>query len=132
MRKLFLLVLVVVLLGASCDDHTPVPNSIIGKWNWISSTGGIAGSTYTPQNTGESIRLEFSSDSMYSQYLNDSLLYRCAFSIIQSESIYNNELTQMIECTGFLRRSFSFDLEGNLLLSDEAADGYIRQYERIE
>ncbi|WP_340113629.1 hypothetical protein [Maribellus mangrovi] len=98
----------------------------------MSSTGGIAGVTYTPEITGETIVLEFTSDSVYKLVRNDSLLIDCDFRIIQSESIYDQEITDMIECDGYLRRSFSFNASGDLVLADEAFDGFISQYKRIK
>ncbi|WP_319479392.1 hypothetical protein [uncultured Draconibacterium sp.] len=132
MNKFFLLVISFVLVLTSCSDETIPPKDLIGNWNWIISSGGIAGTTYTPEITGETIVLEFTSDSMYKQYRNDSLIANCEFSIIQSESIYNHEITNMIECDCSLIRSFSFNADGNLILADEVYDGFISQYERIE
>lgn len=130
--KKFLLFVLLISLFYACADDTSVPNDLVGKWNWISSSGGIAGTTYTPGSTGETIVLEFTSDSVYKQYRNDLLIVNCEFSIIQAESIYDHEITNMIECDGYLRRSFSFNAQGNLILADEAFDGFISQYEPIE
>ncbi|WP_321371070.1 hypothetical protein [uncultured Draconibacterium sp.] len=132
MKWIFLKTIVFLFVLTSCSDETIPPNELIGRWNWISSSGGIAGSTYTPEITGETIILQFTSDSVYKQYRNDTLLIDCQFSIIQAESIYDHEITNMIECDGYLRRSFSFNAQGNLILADEAFDGFISQYERIE
>jgi hypothetical protein len=132
MRKLVRFSTFILLVFASCTDDIPAPNELIGKWNWVSSTGGIAGSTYTPETTGETIILEFTTDSVYKQFRNDSLIVDCKFSIIQSESIYDHEITDMIECDGYLRRSFSFTTSGDLILADEAYDGFTSQYERID
>lgn len=130
--KKFLLFTLFISLFYACANDTPVPNDLVGKWNWISSSGGIAGTTYTPENTGDTIILEFTSDSVYKQYRNDSLIVNCEFSIIQAESIYDHEITEMIDCDGYLRRSFSFTTSGDLILADEAYDGFTSQYERID
>lgn len=130
--KKFLLFVLLISLFYACADDTSVPNDLVGKWNWISSSGGIAGTTYTPGSTGETIVLEFTSDSVYKQYRNDLLIVNCEFSIIQAESIYNHKITDMIDCDGSLRRSFSFTASGDLILADEAYDGFTSQYERIE
>ena len=132
MNKFFLLAITCILVLTSCSDETIPPRDLVGKWNWISSSGGIAGAIYTPENTGETIILEFTSDSLYKQYRNDSLIINCEFSIIQAESIYDHEITDMIDCDGYLRRSFSFTASGDLILADEAYDGFTSQYKRIE
>lgn len=131
MKRLLVLIFIICQFYA-CTDDTPKASELIGKWNWISSSGGIAGSTYTPEITGETIILEFNSNSDYKMFRNDSLIIDCQFSIIKAESIYNHEITDMIECNGYLRRSFLFNAEGDLILADEAYDGFTSQYERIE
>ncbi|WP_297101138.1 hypothetical protein [uncultured Draconibacterium sp.] len=132
MKRFFLLAITCILVLTSCSDEIIPPKDLVGKWNWISSTGGIAGTTYTPEITGDTIILEFTSDSVYKLFRNDSLVINCEFSIIQAESIYDHEITDMIECDGYMRRSFSFTASGDLILADEFYDGFTSQYERME
>ncbi len=132
MNKFFLLTITCILVLTSCSDETIPPRDLIGKWNWINSSGGIAGAIYTPENTGDTIVLEFTRDSVYKLFRNDSLVTNCEFSIVKAESIYNHEITDMIDCDGYMRRSFSFTASGDLILADEFYDGFTSEYERME
>ncbi|WP_347839774.1 hypothetical protein [uncultured Draconibacterium sp.] len=132
MYKYFMSACLLMLISFSCVDDSPEANDIMGSWNWLSSTGAIAGITLTPKDTGENIVFEFTTDSVFRQYRNDTLVSDTNFSIITSTSIYNHEQTKMIEISGSFRRSFSFSTSGELILSDEVYDGYISRYKRIK
>jgi len=133
MKRLPLPLIFSFLLFASCSDKVLLEtNEIMGTWNWTGSSGGIAGVTYTPESTGENIVLEFTQDSVYREYLNDSLIIETEFSIITSESIYDHDSTKMIVFSpGMIRRSIVFDSPNDLILRDEAFDGFISNYRRI-
>ena len=63
MRSNVAIIILFALIIASCtkDNTTPTYGSstLIGQWNWVFSCGGIAGVTYTPKSTGETIKIEF-------------------------------------------------------------------------
>ncbi len=59
MRRFVLLPLVVAL--ASCQANGTAPNlpDAQGTWEWVTSSGSIAGRTFTPESEGYTLRLEF-------------------------------------------------------------------------
>ncbi len=131
-RSLFIVSFLILILLVSCSDDKLTPNDLIGKWNWESSSGGFAGTTFTPENTGDHITIEFTSDSVFRKYLNDSLVMESTFSVQSSESIYDHNPTQMLVFdTGYMRQSFRFASPNELVLLDEAYDGFISHYIRI-
>ena len=132
MKKLVLFFFGLVLF-VSCSDHVLETNEIMGTWNWVSSSGGIAGVTYTPESTGDNIVLEFTPDSIYREYLNDSLIVETGFSIVVAKSIYEHDSTKMISFNqGMISRSIVFDSPNDLVLRDEVYDGFSSHYRRIK
>jgi len=132
-KKIFILSILGLILLASCSDDRLETNELIGRWNWLSSTGGIAGTTYTPENTGDEIVIEFTSDSVFRSYLNDSLMMESAFSIQISKSIYNQDSTKILVFEdGYMYQSFEFESPNELILRDEAFDGFISHYIRLK
>lgn len=61
--KLGTFVLLFALMGAGCEKERNDydPNSIIGKWKWIYSQGGFAGTTYPEE--GQTVIWTFTNDS---------------------------------------------------------------------
>ena len=56
MKKLSFLLVFAALFAFSCSKEevvaTQANSSLAGEWRWVSSTGGIAGKTYTPASEG--------------------------------------------------------------------------------
>lgn len=133
MKRLSTLLIFSFILFTSCSDKVlPETNEIMGTWNWISSSGGFAGSIYTPESTGENIVLEFTPDSVYREYRNDSLIIETGFQIIMSKSIYDHDSVKMVSFyQDMIRRSIVFDSPNDLILRDEMYDGFSSHYRRI-
>ncbi|HPF52456.1 MAG TPA: hypothetical protein PK335_12815 [Draconibacterium sp.] len=133
MKRLSTLLILSFILFTSCSDKVLDANEIMGTWNWISSSGGIAGDTFTPESTGDNIILEFTRDSVYKEYLNDSLIIETDFSIIKSKSIYDHDSTKVLVLdSGMVSRSIVFESPNDLILRDEMYDGFSRHYRRIK
>jgi len=131
-KKIFIILFLGLILFFSCSDDRLEPKELIGKWNWLSSSGGIAGTIYTPENTGDNILIEFTSDSIFKRYLNDSLIMESTFSIQISKSIYDHDSTQMLVFEdAYMLQSFELQSPDELVLFDEVYDGFINHYKRI-
>jgi hypothetical protein len=48
-----------MMLGCSSYGTDPDTAAVAGSWRWLSSTGGIAGRTYTPASEGYSVTFKF-------------------------------------------------------------------------
>ena len=72
MYKLFLASLFLILM-IGCEDHENIENvtfnspedQIIGKWEWIRTTGGLAGVDETPLSTGKTLQINFESNGAF-------------------------------------------------------------------
>jgi hypothetical protein len=68
MTRLFtFLILLLTLVSCRKDNE-----SIVGKWIWVESTGGIAGSKSTPESTGTRIKLKID-DTQIRRYTDGTL-----------------------------------------------------------
>ena len=131
--KLLTLVFTVLL---SCTKETADASknstALVGQWSWTRSSGGFTGSTITPASTGVKKRIEFTSDSIYKEYHNDTLKIICRFYILKAKSIFNQNTTNIISYGDYgVKQSFSIS-QDTLILNDEVYDGYGHVYKRIK
>lgn len=92
MKKTIFLI-VIIALAYACEkinssekvtisektDSTEVSSSLIGKWTWFSTCGGMGdwpATCYTPDSTKTTKYLVFTQDSTYKYFYNDTL--RCS------------------------------------------------------
>ena len=131
LKGIGLLFLLTVIVSCSVENsNVVVDKNLIGTWNWISSSGGIAGTTNTPASTGKNIALKFTSDNKYFYYTNG---------VISSEGTYKFS-TQKSIVDGTFKKSIVFSAGGemiidkidntNLYLSDNYYDGFGSSYIR--
>ncbi len=129
MKKHILLLFVALsFLSCSNDADTDTNAQLLGIWDWISSSGGIAGITETPESTGNTITLEIS-NSTVKRYVNGNLESELNYSIASGESIVFGEQREMVIYENEFKQTFG--LAGNqLTLYDECNDCFVSQYER--
>ncbi|MCD0465719.1 hypothetical protein [Flavobacterium sp. ENC] len=130
-KKIAFLLVFFQLLSCSSSSTTGASseNSLNGKWNWVSSTGGFIGSTLTPASEKKTMTIEIS-NSAIKRYENGKLLSENTFEIKTQNSIYgDNKKMIVIED----RPSQSFEIKDNkLFLNDECHDCYQSEYVRIK
>jgi len=126
MKNFILLAIIgLTILGCSKDDDNSKIN-LIGNWNWERSSGGIAGTTETPQSTGQIRKLIISSDSIIG-YLNGNLDFKTRYTIENGESLIFNEPREMIIQENGFRQILN--LTGNrLILIGDCNDCFIDEY----
>ncbi len=131
MRRLFLVFAFIgILSSCSKDEATPIKTEIIGKWNWVQSSGGIGGDTSTPETTGNQITIEFT-ESVYKKYINGNLDTEMPYKVETGNSIWKEEKTDIIIYEDDWKQSI--ELKNNkLILSDECFDCYQNEYIRKE
>jgi len=130
MNKLsFTAAIVFLLLFSGCEryQHIQAKTDFYGKWQWMVSTGGIAGSTYTPENCSNcSHRVEITTDGIFYKIssLGDTLI----------------NIPYSLKRNGCEPGKFFLDLgsgyadyciwleEGYLLMNDNMSDGYLSEY----
>lgn len=94
--------------------------SIIGEWEWVESSGGIAGVTLIPETVGYTKTYDFNSDSTLSVYRNDTLVNKSGFHLKDDTlDIDGENIRQVVE--------FKTD---RLILRDLCVDCFTNTYER--
>ncbi|MEO8532119.1 MAG: hypothetical protein ABI441_00140 [Flavobacterium sp.] len=125
--------ILISFLFFSCSSTNTVDasnqNSLNGKWNWISSTGGFIGSTVTPASEKKTMTIEIS-NSTIKRYENGKLLSENTFSIKTGNSIYGDN-KKMIVVENLPNQSFEVK-DNKLYLNDECNDCYQSEYVRIK
>jgi hypothetical protein len=125
---LLLLPLCVVLLGAGCkkvEEPNYDPTSIIGKWEWIYSLGGFAGTTY-PQK-GQNVIIEFTKDSISVLTVNGEIKGNSKFSV-SGDTL--KSVTYTLKPETYVR---IFEISGDTLaIYDYSTILYANCYKRIE
>jgi len=77
--KIIVFTLFLFITGAGCNkDDTSEEKSIIGKWQWLYSTGGLV---ISYPHEGQIITLEFTKNYSLIERKNDSLIFETKFSI---------------------------------------------------
>ena len=119
----------ITLLLLSCNSDESAENLLNGKWNWVSSSGGIVGKTMTPASENKTIVLEFY-NSIMTKYENGNLVSEDPFSVETRESIMGGERKMIIIDNS---EAQSFEIIGEkLYLSDECYDCYQYEYELVK
>lgn len=117
MKKYILLILVGFSIWSCSVNDEKTTVEIIGTWNWIGSSGGIAGTTETPESTGDERKLEISKDSIKS-YLNGVLNLKTTYTVETRESLLFNEPREMIISGNGFRQIIDFDGDDLILIGD--------------
>lgn len=136
MKKLSFLLVFAVLFAFSCSKEDVGANetgkSLAGEWRWVSSTGGIAGKTYTPASEGYERKLVLTSDFKFSRYKDAVLEKSGTYEITQAKSIYKTELVDFIKFNDGTSAVIMNKSADELSLADNFYDGFGESYQRIK
>lgn len=129
MKPLFYFLIVLFVLSCRNDGNETVSNKdLIGNWTWIKSTGGIDGSTQTPESTSKTVQLVIT-DSTVKIYENEDLISENSYEIQMKESVLGGNKPILIYDSD--KTSQSFSVQGTkLYLNDECYDCYSSEYEK--
>lgn len=140
MKNILLLISAIVLCIITACNKGDIPgagsNSIIGKWRWVKSVGGIGGFTITPQSSGYTIRNEFYADSSFKRFKNDSLQFSARFRTTANYKYTPTETADILLITGpaLDTRPVSYLIRHDTLYLNDIyiADGYNDVYVRTK
>lgn len=133
--KNLLLIATIVLGAASCTKPTSeFPEAgVAGVWQWVRSDGGIGNNIhYTPATTGKDVTLKLTEDRQFFFYSHGQLTSQGTYTLENRTCIHDQKQKTTLNFSGCPDQMIHI-LDGNkLVLSDEAYDGIISQYERAE
>jgi hypothetical protein len=123
-----ILFLIVLSILCSCEKQNYYSSNLIGEWAWQSTCGGFTGQCSTPETANLTIKLVYSTDSMYYEYQNDSLISSYRFHII----------TQITEAGGTIKfiqfddRTQTYNINGDSLSLSYVGADFWSTYKRIK
>jgi len=132
-----------LFIGVGCHEtrtgSNPEPQQLLeGTWNWEQSSGGFAGTTIKPEDSGYRIKRIFTGDSEFMVYRNDTLLYSGTYSIQppadkKQDYIIKYEVQQQndnYKTTNQPAQYISFVSADSLVLMDTCFDCYTSFWSR--
>ncbi len=120
----------------SCSDEMDLDlagqsaSTIYGKWNWLVSTGGIAGHTLMPPPV---VRFEYVHNGLFFYNRNDTLVATTTFLIRREKTFSSTDTCDVIhyrDSMQFVPQAFRVDND-TLKLSDLCIDCYNHAYRRM-
>ena len=96
------------------------PGDIIGEWEWVESSGGIAGITLVPETQGYTQTYHFVNDSLLDIYKNDSLFLQTTYKL----------MNDTLEITDWPFKQLVEYKENRLILDDQCVDCFTNVFER--
>jgi len=134
-KHIFFLLAIIVFTSCTKENNIPStgPSALAGKWNWVSSSGGFAGQTYTPKTEKKTIRIEYDTNFVYRYYVNDTLKSETRYQLVKGRSIYSQDSTLIIvNKLSSIRQSYAIQHNDTLILRDECYDCFEHLYTRIK
>ncbi len=125
MRRIVLPLLVIAL--AACQGSIdPELQQAQGAWDWIESSGSIAGRTFTPESEGYTLRLEFDGNRVRA-FRNDSLVGTSEVSFVGDKITYSPALPAFV--FSGLAEPQTITLVGDtIVLTDPCCDLYVHRF----
>ena len=87
--------LLLLLLGCQTNGTAPDAPQVSGNWRWVSSSGSIAGRTYTPMSEGYNVRFVFDGNHLRA-FRNDSLIATSQITLAGDEITYQPSLSVFV------------------------------------
>ena len=137
-----ILIFIVALLGLiSCKKEINVPKEdykkLFGKWEWVYSTGGLAGGVITPETENYNLEIEYKKNGIYKEFKDGKRIEKFTFHFEKAESIFSSGEDYLIFYSkgkfskkGVMYHSFNFIGNDTLLLNEECYDCYGNLYVR--
>lgn len=130
MKLASLIILISVVMACKNPDNSPEGNALTGKWEWLQSNGGYAGTSVSSSENNRK-QLVFTSDGHHELIENGQSKMRVDYVIKNGKSITSNKSVPLIYFrSDKIYQSFHIKSD-TLFLTDEVYDGYSHAYLRI-
>ena len=136
------LTLVVLLAPAACSSDATGPGedellqALFGTWSWIRATGGIAGTTRTPQSEGYMRTLTFTPPNQVEMARDGVPEVTTTFEFVplmdNGSAVRSAQLLYAQPLTGFDEQWVEITEAGDLVLSDPCCDGFVYEWRRAQ
>lgn len=134
LRGISVALLIGVLAGCELlgdDEPAATSERLLSEWEWLQSTGGLAGWTLTPDCTGLApVRLVFDRNRAAS-YEADTLEWRVGYTLKQEDDVWRLRYERDAPHVP-VDQQVRFQGRDTLVLIDECIDCYVSTYLRIK
>lgn len=115
----------------SCRNEDDLDSkTLVGDWEWISSSGGINGQTETPTSSGKTITFSFTEDNKYTFTTNGTVTNDGTFSLYKGVSDLSHYEVTFIHFSNSTDVIINKNEDGELILSDDFNEGYTSIYHK--
>lgn len=104
---------------------------ICGEWEWIQTTGGVAGVKKTPATENYSVRLIFSKNGEFKYLKNGSMVKEGTYKILKKKTIFGDRYVVGYSDKGYLEESVTLEKD-RLCLRQNVVDGFASYYIRAK
>lgn len=139
MKKLSITLLMFVLFQALSYAQSSKAKWLVGKWEWIESSGGFGGGVLTPKTEAYTIMVEFTKRNIFKSYKDGAFNTQNNIKIVKGKSVYSQESQLIIKYfkgknadLSMMNDSFDFKGKDTLILKQECYDCYTRTFVRIK
>lgn len=139
MRRINLIVLAFVLFQTFSFAQKNKTKLLVGKWEWIESSGGFGGGILTPKTEAYTIRVEFTKKNIFKSYKDGVFNTQNNIKFVTGKSVYSQEEQLLIKYfkgtsadMSMMNDSFEFKGKDTLILKQECHDCYTRTFVRIK
>ncbi len=103
---------------------------LVGVWVWVESTGGIAGTTVTPDDAGYEMRLEFGADGTVRLTRDGQEDATTTYRVDPSPGDDTVRVVYTEPVLGVATQEVRFEGDDTLLLVDPCCDGFTYRFRR--
>ena len=106
-----------------------VVGKVFGSWEWVQSSGGIAGRIVTPETEGYTKTAHFRNDWTYKEERNDTTFLETTYQAYKDT--VGNSTFNMLQINGWEPMAIINVTDSTLELMDECIDCYLHSYRRL-
>ena len=122
--------LALMLVACSSASVEPGIDRLEGTWQWVRSTGGIAGNTITPASEGFNVQFRFSGNQV-TVLRNDSVRATSTYTVRGDELTYQPSISVFTFDGGVDTQTLTPVAADSLLLSDPCCDRYSHLFVKV-
>ena len=132
--------MILIMLFSSCKKDIGLDRDeikgLFGEWEWIQTTGGLAGINATSLTTRDKEKIEFTKAGYYKKFVNDELVQKLRYHVTDNEPAVLHGLLIEFKNTVFDRKNNlinqTFKISSDTLeLREDVMDGFSYYYVRI-
>ena len=122
-----------VLSGCGSSTEPLVEHDIVGTWDWVESSGGVAGTTQTPETAGYTLQVKFAQSGVVEVRRDGALETSTGYMVlvgVGSSSEWPDMVRYDEPVLGFENQYVRFTGDDVMFLADGCCDGFVSRYVR--